>query len=189
VLKKILTFLLLLCGCCWSCTIDTSKEATTLPPLVGTKLLSKAYIMVFKKEKKLEIWEDSADVKKKFVHYYFIKHNPDIPVGVFQMTNVGEKEGIAFNFPGEFYLRKATADKIAFTDPLFIQTNYTSPISIALSNADFHAVQSTLLPYKFVSMLVFPNDARKTGTLDACFRCQAWMVEMYSDLEIQLKNW
>jgi hypothetical protein len=168
--------------------MDTSKEATNLPPLIGGNLLSKAYIVVFKKEKRLEIWEDSADVKKKFIHYYYIKHNPDIPVGVFQMTNLGEKEGIAFDFPGEFYLRKANADKITIKDPLFIQSIYTSPISIALSNADFHAVQSTLLPYRFISMLVFPNDARKTGMLDPCFRCPAWMVEIYGDLELQLNH-
>jgi hypothetical protein len=185
---RIFAFILIITSLGWHCTIDTGKEAANVPTIVAGTLLSKAYLVVFKKEKKIEIWEDSAGVKNKFVHYYYIKHNPDMPVGVFQMTNLGEKEGISFDFPGDFYLRKAAADKIDIKERLFIQTAYTSSISAVVSNADFHALQSTLLPYRFVTLLVFPNDARKTGVLDACFRCPAWMVEMYGDLEVQLQN-
>ncbi len=142
------------------CSCNTEPTNSTNNLSTNQTSISSSAILIFKKEKQLEIWNDGAKINT-----YPINLDSKFPIGEFEATN--SKKGIKIHFPNQFYKEKSY--QIDF-DPI-----------IKVTKNEFIEIDLTNIP-----ILVFPNDARNGQSFVASFSSPHWMCEIYAKMNLYL---
>jgi hypothetical protein len=141
-------------------------------PQPETPAPADAVVLVFVKEARAEAYAN-GQFKGAFA---FLPARP--PLGKFAIRHL-ENGQLAIDFPGRFDQRKARADKSLFQED--------RDRTLLLAEDGQERLAPLLGPESY--LLIFPNDARATGSFDPCGNCPHWMSELYSYLWLQLENY
>ena len=156
--------------------IDPSKEKSS-----GASELD---ILVFKKEKKVEMWEFSSDFSLNLLQKYPLNKHFKLPIGHF----LSESGNMELDLPGSFYSEKLKL----YSEFYLTQTNFSTrkvDIIDLLPKQNQASIIELLKKYKLRKVLIFPNDARKNPPLEVCIACPHWMAEIYGELAIWQKEY
>ena len=135
-------------------------------------------ILIFKKERKIEIWDGKDEYKIKDSIYFESTNN--IPIGFYELKENTNNSNLELQFL-DLRLKKRF-QQIGFEN-FKIDTPEDSSALILVSETDL----LKLLPEKNTKVYILPNDFRKSGQLEPCFACPHWMTEVYAQLELSLR--
>lgn len=146
-------------------TNSPQEQAIAYPTQVHRDL----HLLIFKKEKKLEVWNIAPENELIFAEKIQL---PDfLPIGMFDLEIDAISKSARIDFPGRFYKNKNYDH--SFSENIILSLD-------ALPPAFFNEKDSAI----FSKIIIFPNDNRAGGELQPCFACPHWMAEIYSFLDI-----
>jgi len=170
------------------CETDIPPATAEIPPIALEKdsiPLVLLDILIFKKEKKVELWEKEENKVATFVKNVSTNDINRLIIGAFE-DNSGKME---VNLPGNFYASKKEAYRKALYHPAFDFSKRTLAIKDLISAKDQEMLKELASKYQLNQVLIFPNDARIDGTFELCINCPHWIVEIYTRLEMVLKSY
>lgn len=145
------------------------------------------HFLFFKKEQKAELWATNSKNELSLLKSYFSVHCEQTPIGIFNL-NIDNIPLLVLETPNDFYGEKIGQEQfeeIYIVDKLRKNTNRQSIIFPENSLNDLlHFIKKD----RKTRIFVFPNDLRKDGSFEACFGCPHRMAELYSSLELHLKQ-
>ncbi len=135
-------------------------------------------ILLFAKEQQLEFWQNGQLIASSVP----FQSSAPLPIGVYRADRQSQAEGsLTVLFPTTYYRQKTANLK---------QTLHTFPPESTTFEIRYSA-ETLPSPLSAEStswtLLAMPNDARLSGTFDACIRCPHWMAELYSYLKAELE--
>lgn len=171
-----------------SCETDSSK----LPPSknIDQDETAMLYFLLFKKEKKIELWKTNQDFEHILIADYPVLECSQTPIGIFN-TNYEVGDKIQIDYPNSFYSKKVSDTSNQKKQPIFINSEFTGKNdhqSILVTKPTLAMLQDALDTNVKTRSFVFPNDTREGGQFEPCFGCPHYIGEMYSSLELHLKN-
>ncbi len=176
-LKITIWFLIFTIAACQS-----DKNVNNLPDDI-----SFFYLLFFKKESKMELWATDSNSDFFKIKSYSGVSSENTPIGIFQLNSV--EPGIyILESPNDFYgetLGENLFEDIFILDELNETTNRQSIITSSENYKDFISILKSEIKSK---ALVFPNDIRDGDTFVPCFGCPHRMAELYSSLELHIKQ-
>ena len=169
-------------------------DITTLPPSknINQDDTAMLFFLLFKKEKKIELWKTNQNFEHILIANYPVLECGQTPIGIFNtFYNEGEGEKIHIDYPNSFYSKKAM-NRTDVKDPkIFINSEFIGKNdyqSILVTKPILAMLKDALSTNVKTRSFVFPNDTRKGGEFEPCFGCPHYIGEMYSSLELHLKN-
>ena len=152
--------------------------------LEDTKLLQ---ILFFKKEQKVELWSTNSVNKFTLVKSYLNVRCNKTPIGIFHL-NIENTPLLVLKTPYDFFGKKS--EKKQFEDIYIVNKlrKNTNQQSIIFSENDLIELLSFIKNNRKPEVFVFPNDLRQDGSFEACFGCPHRMAELYSSLELHLRQ-
>jgi len=172
----------------FSCQPDSSK----LPPSknINQNDTAMLYFLLFKKEKKIELWKSNQDFEHSLVNDYPVIECSQTPLGIFNTKyEVGEK--IRIDYPNNYYSQKASFTEDKSKPNIFINSEFNGKNdhqSILVNKKTLAMLQDALDTNVKTRAFVFPNDTRNGGDFEPCFGCPHYIGEIYSSLELHLQN-
>ena len=176
-------FLLFTC-----CETDLSPASVENPPVLLEKdsiARTLVDILIFKKEKKLELWENSKKNKAIFIKKVDLINEIQLLLGSF-VSKSGKME---LNLPGKVYTNKMSLYATPLHHNLLDFSERKILMKDLISAKDQEENPDLLSHYLLSQVFILPNDARSDGKLNPCINCPHWMVEVYGNLELQLKRY
>jgi hypothetical protein len=144
-------------------------------------------LLFFKKEQKVELWATNSKNEYSLIKPYPSVRCDQTPIGIFHL-NIDNIPLLVLETPNEFYGEKI--GKKQFEDIYIVKKlkKNTNQQSIIFPESDLNELLSIIKKYSKTRTFVFPNDLRKDGSFEACFGCPHRMAELYSSLELHLKQ-
>lgn len=168
-----------------SCQNNSSNENSKDEKLTeGIELL---HFLFFKKEQKAELWATNSKNEFSFIKSYSPVHCEETPIGIFNL-NTDNIPLLVLETPNDYYGEKIGQEQfeeIYIVDKLGKNTNQQS---IIFPKNNLNDVLNFIKKDRKTRTFVFPNDLRKDGNFEACFGCPHRMAELYSSLELHLKQ-
>jgi len=169
-----------------SCEPDSSSLPSKSIDQDETAIL---YFLIFKKEKKIELWKTNQESEHSLITSYPIIECSQTPLGIFNTSySMGEK--IQIEYPNNYYSQKASNSKQGNPN-IFINSEFTDKNdqqSILVNKQTLALLQDALATNVKTRAFVFPNDTRNGGEFEPCFGCPHYIGELYSSLELHLKR-
>lgn len=170
-----------------ACEPDSSTLPSKSINQDETAILS---FLLFKKEKKLELWKTNQESEHSLIAEYTILECGQTPLGIFNTYyTIGEK--IQIDYPNNYYSQKASIANNHEKPNIFINSEFTGKNdqqSILVNKKTLASLQNALNTNVKTRAFVFPNDTRRGGEFEPCFGCPHYIGEMYSSLELHLKK-
>ena len=167
-----------------ACQSDSSKNKEAAIPFDKIKLL---HLLFFKKEQRLELWATDPNSDIFFLKSYKSVRCENTPIGIFQL-NMDNIPLLVLEPPNEYYGREMMSNQFEDIFILGKITEETNRQSIVTSSENMESILKYLQPKVKTRALVFPNDIRSGGAFEACFGCPHRVAELYSSLELHLKQ-
>lgn len=154
-------------------------------------------LLIFKKEKVIEIWDTTPNHQKINTfpfQYGSIQYGPKltseeakIPEGFYQSIAINENE-IQLDFPNDFDRKKAKADHRNLDKASFyIRPNPPTANQIGLNPSDFSALQKMLKNQPSTDIIILPHRLDKNRHFNSCTYCPNWYLELYLALEKRMQ--
>lgn len=171
--------------CISACQNDSSKNEWE--GKISPEETSLLHLLIFKKENKLELWGTGKDSKIFPIKTFTSVFAEETPIGIFLLKQ-NKSPHLILDFPNDIY--GAQIGNEAFEDIHFLDkiTGTTNRQSIVFNKKELNELKKLLHPKIKTQAFVFPNDMRTDGTFNACFGCPHQMAELYSSLELHLKQ-
>lgn len=182
-LMSLITILFLFSSC--------EPDSSTLPPSksINQDDTAMLFFLLFKKEKKIELWKANQEFEHSLVASYPIIECGQTPLGIFNTYySFGEK--IRIDYPNNYYSQKAS-NATTQESNIFINSEFTGKNdnqSILVNKQTLALLQDALNTDVKTRAFVFPNDTRTGGEFEPCFGCPHYIGELYSSLELHLKK-
>jgi len=165
-----------------SCQTDSQlAPESQKAPLSATLDSLSLHILIFKDESIMELWGADKGKEKKRLSNFKLENTFHWPLGIFKM-NLTDKESIHFIFPNEFYREKAHLNISNYT-PYFYK------LEPALSKSDLKLLKGYLIDSNEAMVLICPNDIRLKNKFNPQINGPIWLPELYSLLELHLKDY
>lgn len=177
-------FISMICISCKS-EIPVNEEVAAVVTLPKkTQTLS---LLLFKKEEILEVWSSLSDQKEQEHLFTFSLSNvKDLPLGIFDLVH-SEDTSLHIQLPGAYYAQKLKhGERPPFNWQLELESK-----TLALSKyikAEATQYLKDQQGQSLGTVVIFPNDLRKSDRFDPCFACPHWMAEVYGQLELKIKR-
>jgi hypothetical protein len=145
------------------------------------------HLLFFKKEQKVELWATNSNHEFSLIKSYGSLRCDQTPIGIFQL-NINHNPLLVLEKPNEFYgkeIGKEQFEEIYLVNKMRGNTNRQS---IIFRENDLEELLNFLQNDSTIRTFIFPNDLRKDGSFEACFSCPHRMAELYSSLELHLKQ-
>lgn len=168
-----------------SCQDNSSNKNSEVETL--SEDIQFMHLLFFKKEKKVELWATNSNNEFSLVKSYNSVRCNQTPIGIFHL-NIDPIPLLVLETPNEFYGEKIGEDQF---EEIYIVNNLkedSNSQSIVIQEKDLKELLSFLKKDNKTRTFVFPNDLRKEGSFEACFGCPHRMAELYSSLELHLKQ-
>lgn len=175
-------FLLITFYSCQNNPSDNKSEGDKLPEDI--ELL---HLLFFKKEQKVELWGTNSKNEFSLIKSYTSVRCDKTPIGIFHL-NIENIPLLILETPNEFYGEKIGEDQF---EEIYIVKKIgknTNEQSIIFPENDLDHLLNYIKKDSKTRTFVFPNDLRKDGSFEACFGCPHRMAELYSSLELHLKQ-
>lgn len=145
------------------------------------------HLLFFKNEQKVELWATNSKNEFSLIKSYNSVRCDQTPIGIFHL-NIDKIPLLILETPNDFYGKKIGEEQfeeIYIVNKLGENTNQQS---IVIRENDLDDLLSFIKKDSKTRTFVFPNDLRKDGSFEACFGCPHRMAELYSSLELHLKQ-
>ena len=171
--------------CISACQTDNSSNEWQ--GKISPEKISLLHLLIFKKESKLELWATGKDSKIFPIRTFNSVFAEETPIGIF-LLNQSKLPQLILDFPNDIY--GAQIGNEAFEEILFLDkiTGTTNRQSVVFNKKELNELKEIIHPKIKTQTFVFPNDMRIDGTFNACFGCPHQMAELYSSLELHLKQ-
>lgn len=167
---------------CQDNSSNNNDEGITL-----AKDIELLHLLFFKKEKKVELWATNSKNEFSLVKLYNSVRCGQTPIGIFHL-NIDHIPLLVLETPNEFYGEKIGEEQFEEIYVVNKLRENTNTQSIVIQEKDLKELLSFLKKDSKTRTFVFPNDLRKDGSFEACFGCPHRMAELYSSLELHLKQ-
>jgi len=171
-----------------SCETDVPTVPADIPAnLIEKDSITPALldILIFKKEKKVELWENNLKKKAIFINKVEGGDIYRLLTGHFA-ANGGKMQ---IEQPGEYYGTKIIQHSSPLYYDAFDFSKRTLAIKDLISTKDQEDITKLLRNYQLNQVIIFPNDLRANGKFDHCINCPHWIVEVYGKLELLLNDY
>jgi hypothetical protein len=168
-----------------SCQENTSNSNSEGGIL--SKDIQLLHLLFFKKEQKVELWATNSKNEFSLVKLYNSVRCGQTPIGIFHL-NIDNIPLLVLETPNEFYGEKIGEEQF---EEIYMVNKLKENInnqSIIIQDNDLKELLSFLKKDSKTRTFVFPNDLRIDGSFEACFGCPHRMAELYSSLELHLKQ-
>ena len=173
------------------CFISCESDSSTLPSkTINQDDTAILYFLLFKKEKKIELWKTNQESEHSIIASYPIIECSQTPLGIFN-TYYSYGEKIRIDYPNNFYSQKASGANNHERSNIFINSDFTGKNdhqSILVNKKTLASLQDALDTNVKTRAFVFPNDTRNGGEFEPCFGCPHYIGELYSSLELHLQK-
>jgi len=145
------------------------------------------HLLFFKKEQKAELWATNSKNKFSLIKSYSSIRCDQTPIGIFNL-NMDNIPLLVLETPNEFYGEKIGEKQF---EEIYIAKKLDKSItqqSIIFPESSLDELLIFIKKNIKMRTFVFPNDLRKDGSFEACFGCPHRMAELYSSLELHLKQ-
>lgn len=145
------------------------------------------YLLFFKNEQKLELWGTNSKNEFSLIKTYNSVRCDQTPIGIFHL-NIKNIPLLVLEPPNDFYGEKIGEEQF---EEIYIVSKFSSNTnqqSIIIQEDNLKETLSFIKKDSKTRTFVFPNDLRKDGSFEACFGCPHRMAELYSSLELHLKQ-
>jgi len=171
----------------WHCQNPDTRPEAKLFDSKNAELSTTAYLLIFKAENTLELWATTTADYNLQLESYPIAADANTPLGLFSLPQKFDEQGYTIPFPNDFYKQKQV--NFLPRQPIFLTNLEDVPgFTIQLTEPDWVSLASQLANFQQIHVLIFPNDARKSGNLTPCMHCPYWMAEIYSQLYAHLQH-
>ena len=177
--------ILLLSLCFFSCQNNPSDNNSDDGLL--SEDIELLHFLFFKKEQKAELWATNSKNEFSFIKSYSSVRCDQTPIGIFNL-NIDNIPLLVLETPNDFYGEKIGKKQF---EEIFIVNKLEKNInqqSIIFPENSFNDLLSFVKKDRKTRTFVFPNDLRKDGSFEACFGCPHRIAELYSSLELHLKQ-
>ncbi len=171
----------------WQCRDTDARPESRLFTPQSEELSETVYVLVFKTDKVLELWASAKNGRPTRLRAYPLKADANTPIGVFELPTTFDEQGYEIPFPNDFY-RQKRMNFLPQQPILLTSQEGVSGFTIQLTETDWVSLASQLATFQQIHVLIFPNDARKSGILNPCMQCPYWMAEIYSQLHVYLQR-
>lgn len=182
-ISKIVFFFILLNLFC--CQNNPTKKRSAEKILSDD--LELMHLLFFKKEQKVELWAINSKNEFSIIKSYGSVRCDQTPIGIFNL-NVDHIPLLMLETPNEFYGQKIGEEQFEEIYIVNKMRENTNQQSIIIRENDLKELLSFIKRDSKTRTFVFPNDLRKDGSFEACFSCPHRMAELYSSLELHLKQ-
>ncbi|MEM6966986.1 MAG: hypothetical protein AAF573_19650 [Bacteroidota bacterium] len=141
--------------------------------------------MIFKKEKKVELWATDSESVVAMLRSFPILNCKDTPIGIFRINSY-DATRFGLETPNEFYDQVIGKERYENIFILRENTENANRQSIVINDKSFQQVRQILNPNIQTQVFVFPNDIRDDQYFEPCYGCPHRMAELYSSLELHL---
>ena len=145
------------------------------------------HLLFFKKEQKVELWGTNTTNEFSLIKSYSSVRCDQTPIGIFHL-NIDNIPLLVLETPNEFYGEKIGEEQFEEIYIVKKMEKNTNQQSIIFPENDLQELLSLIKKDSKTRTFVFPNDLRKDGSFEACFGCPHRMAELYSSLELHLKQ-
>ena len=180
--KTVILFLFLSFFSCQNNPSESNSEGVKL-----SEDIELLHLLFFKKEQKVELWATNSKNEFSLIKSYPSVHCDQTPIGIFHL-NINNIPLLVLEPPNEFYGEKIGEEQ--FEDIYIVKKlgKNTNQQSIIFPESDLNELLSIIKKDSKTRTFIFPNDLRKDGSFEACFGCPHRMAELYSSLELHLKQ-
>ena len=175
-------FLLLSFFSCQNSPSESNSESGKL--LEDVELL---HLLFFKKEQKVELWATNSKNEFSLIRSYSSVRCDQTPIGIFHL-NIDNIPLLVLETPNDFYGEKIGEEQFEEIYIVKKLRENTNQQSIIIPESDLNELLNFIKKDSKTRTFVFPNDLRKDGSFEACFGCPHRMAELYSSLELHLKQ-
>ena len=179
------TILIILCLSLSSCQPESTSAAKKNN--LEVEDVSILHLLFFKKEQKLEFWVTKNDSKIKFLKSYTAVSCENTPIGIYQLE-FEDQGNLLLEPPNDYYDEKMGINELNEIYILSIKDKNQNRESIVIKEKDLRELKKVLPKNTKTQAYVFPNDLRMDGVFEACFGCPHRIAELYSSLELHLRN-
>ncbi len=145
------------------------------------------HLLFFKKEQKVELWATNSMNEFSLINSYGSVRCDETPIGIFHL-NIDNIPLLVLETPNEFYGEKIGEEQFEEIYIVNKMRENTNRQSIIIKENDLNELLSLIKKDSKTRTFVFPNDLRTDGSFKACFGCPHRMAELYSSLELHLKQ-
>jgi len=180
--KICILFLLLSFFSCQNNPSESNSEGVKL-----SENIELLHLLFFKKEQKVELWATNSKNEFSLIKSYPSVHCGQTPIGIFHL-NINNIPLLVLEPPNEFYGEKIGEEQFEEIYIVKKLEKNTNQQSIIFPESDLNELLSIIKKDSKTRTFIFPNDLRKDGSFEACFGCPHRMAELYSSLELHLKQ-